>query len=149
MAEKNPLENSAELFRRITRLSTEADWSEAELREALVEAGVDPDVLVRRVLSDVRSYLRQSQYHWRNVARERRSELLARIAEAAAQVGHDLKREDLLKKIKAKLSQLPEPVSAQFALEFRGFQECSREDLVSIIAELEVIGDLEKENNGP
>ena len=149
MQDKNPPKKSQELLRSITRLSVEADWSEAELRDVLVEAGVDPDVLVGRVLSDVRTYLRRSPFHWRNIARDKRSQLLTRITEAAAGIGCELTREELLRRIKAKLSQLPQPVSAQFALEFRGFQECSREDLVSMLAELEVLGDLERENHGP
>jgi len=39
----------------IDRLSAEADWSEAEIDEALREDGIDPEQLVNRVVSEVRA----------------------------------------------------------------------------------------------
>jgi hypothetical protein len=38
-----------ELFQRIRKLSDEAEWSADELREALIEEGIDPDQLVKEV----------------------------------------------------------------------------------------------------
>lgn len=46
--------SGAEILDQISRESSEAEWNEAELDEALREGGVDPDRLVRSVMSNVR-----------------------------------------------------------------------------------------------
>jgi hypothetical protein len=47
-ADKAP-RNSEELFQRIHKLSDEAEWSVDELREALIDEGIDPDQLVKEI----------------------------------------------------------------------------------------------------
>jgi hypothetical protein len=41
--------NSEDLFERISKLSDEAEWSVDELREALIDEGIDPDQLVKEI----------------------------------------------------------------------------------------------------
>jgi hypothetical protein len=41
--------NSEDLFKRIHKLSDEAQWSVDELREALIDEGIDPDQLVKEI----------------------------------------------------------------------------------------------------
>ncbi|MDQ3816273.1 MAG: hypothetical protein M3362_01115 [Acidobacteriota bacterium] len=49
MEKRKPITNSDELFHRINRLGSEAEWTDEELREALREGGVDPEQLVSSV----------------------------------------------------------------------------------------------------
>jgi hypothetical protein len=57
MPERKPVPDGAEFLQRISRLSSEAEWSTEELRDALREGGVDPDRLVRHVMTDVKPWL--------------------------------------------------------------------------------------------
>jgi hypothetical protein len=41
--------NGEDLFERIRKLSDEAEWSVDELREALIDEGIDPDQLVKEI----------------------------------------------------------------------------------------------------
>jgi hypothetical protein len=50
---------SGEILRAIARLSSEADWSEAELRESLQEDGIDPDELLQRIMPRVKKLTKQ------------------------------------------------------------------------------------------
>src|SRR5262245_40959571 len=58
--------NSDDLFKRISSLSDEAEWSVDELREALRDEGVDPDQLVKDVKIKIKELsnvpLKQSDY---------------------------------------------------------------------------------------
>lgn len=49
MQKRKPITDSDELFRRINRLGSEAEWTDEELRETLREGGIDPDRLVSGV----------------------------------------------------------------------------------------------------
>jgi hypothetical protein len=42
-------QNSEDLFKRISKLSDDAEWSVDELREALIDEGIDPDQLVKEI----------------------------------------------------------------------------------------------------
>jgi hypothetical protein len=42
-------QNGEDLFKRISKLSDEAEWSVDELREALIDEGIDPDQLVKEI----------------------------------------------------------------------------------------------------
>ena len=52
---------SGELLHRISRLSSEAEWTTEEVQEALREGGVDPDQLVAKVLEKVKVLLQEPQ----------------------------------------------------------------------------------------
>lgn len=53
MNKRKPTKDSTEILRRINRLSSEADWSVEELRDALLAEGVDPDRLVGNVKAQI------------------------------------------------------------------------------------------------
>ena len=53
MPERKPIRESGELLQRISRWSSDADWTTAELRDALRQGGIDPDHLVRQVMSNL------------------------------------------------------------------------------------------------
>lgn len=53
MDKKTPVNDSAEVFRRINRLGAEAEWTTDELRAALREGGIDPDHLVNNTRAKV------------------------------------------------------------------------------------------------
>jgi hypothetical protein len=145
MNKKEPAKDSAELFRRIRRLSCEAEWSDEELREGLREEGINPNELVGRILADVKRFTKESPLYWRNKARIRRTELLNRMATARLRtsVRGGLNREELLRKIKTTAARLTGPDAEQFAFAFRRFEACTEEDLASILEDLEIIEKLE------
>ena len=60
MPERKPVRESGKLLQRISRWSSDAEWSTAELRDALRQGGVDPDHLVRQVMSDIQPLLQAS-----------------------------------------------------------------------------------------
>ena len=61
MEKRKPINDSAELFRRINRLDSEAEWTTDELREALREGGIDPDRLVNTMRSKVERLLNEER----------------------------------------------------------------------------------------
>jgi hypothetical protein len=60
MPERKPVTKSGKWLQHISRWSSDAEWTAAELRDALRQGGVDPDHLVRQVLSDVQPLLQAS-----------------------------------------------------------------------------------------
>jgi hypothetical protein len=60
MSERQPIGESGKLLQRIHGWSSDADWTTAELRDALRQGGVDPDHLVRQVMSDLQPLLQAS-----------------------------------------------------------------------------------------
>jgi hypothetical protein len=60
MVERKPVEESGKLLQRISRWSSDAHWTTAELRDALRQGGIDPDHLVRQVMSDIQPLLEAS-----------------------------------------------------------------------------------------
>jgi hypothetical protein len=62
--DKNNLPRSSEaLIERIHRLSAEAEWSADELREVLIEAGIDPEEFVKDVKTRIKELLNaQTEY---------------------------------------------------------------------------------------
>ena len=60
MPERKPIRESGKLLQRISRWSSDADWTTAELRDALRQGSVDPDHLVRRVMSNLQPLLQAS-----------------------------------------------------------------------------------------
>jgi hypothetical protein len=57
MKGKKPINNSEELFHRINRLSSEAEWTTEELQDALREGGIDPDRFVNNIRTKVNQLL--------------------------------------------------------------------------------------------
>lgn len=51
--------SGAEVINEISQASTEADWSEEELDEALRENDIDPDQLVRSVISNIKQRVKE------------------------------------------------------------------------------------------
>lgn len=143
MSDIKPLKDAADLFQRINRLSSEADWSEAELREVFVEEGIDPSLLLERVRADVKKLLRESPHYWRNRASALRSTLEATVLAAQHRRTQKLPRKELLGNIEATLARMPPSLAQQFSFEHRNFAECSDEDLESILLELECIAKLD------
>src|SRR5262245_5533149 len=45
----NPPRSSEDLIERISRLSDEAEWNADELREVLIDAGIDPEQFVKDI----------------------------------------------------------------------------------------------------
>ena len=60
MNRKNPPRSSEALIERIRRLSDEAEWSVDELREVLIDAGIDPDQFVKDIKTRIKELLSAS-----------------------------------------------------------------------------------------
>lgn len=140
------IRDAADLFHRINRLAGEADWTDAELREALVGEGINPSVFLDRIRSDVKTLLRDSPLYWRNRASALRSKLVASVLTAQRRRTRKLPRKELLVNIEATLARMPPELIRGFAFEHRNFETCSEEDLESILLELECIEDLDIPN---
>src|SRR5262245_34759022 len=56
----NPPGSSEALIERIRRLSDEAEWSVDELREVLMDAGIDPDQFIKDIKARIRELLNAS-----------------------------------------------------------------------------------------
>lgn len=86
--ERKPIENGAELFHRINRLSAEAEWTTEELRQELREGGVDPDQLVSGARAKVEQLRRNSSENMRAVETSDDSEThLSVLAELRTRTG--------------------------------------------------------------
>jgi hypothetical protein len=57
MQERKTVPDHPDLLHHVRQLSREADWTVAELQEALREGGVEPERFVHRVLTDVKRFL--------------------------------------------------------------------------------------------
>jgi hypothetical protein len=57
---KNPPRSSEALIERIRRLSDEAEWSVDELREVLIDAGIDPDQFIKDIKNRIKELLNAS-----------------------------------------------------------------------------------------
>lgn len=145
MKENKP--NTRQLFRRIAKLSSEAEWTVEETREALAEAGVVPDDIAGRMLQLVSRLKKESPFHWKTRAHAMRRELLERVqARIGAEVA-GLTRQQLVKKLKEAIDRLPGPAAAQYGVAFRKFEDATEEDLRSMLEEVAIIEDLEREQN--
>jgi len=146
MTETKPIRNAADLFQRIHRLSGEAEWSESELRELLLQEGIDPSSLLESVRTSVRTLLRESPYYWRNRAAALRSKLKSRVFAAQRRQTQKLSRKEILDNIKTTLARMPPDLTQEFSVEHRNFEACSDEDLESILLELDCIENLDAPN---
>ncbi|MDH3605345.1 MAG: hypothetical protein OEU26_37610 [Candidatus Tectomicrobia bacterium] len=60
MPERKPVRESGKSLQSMSRWSSDAEWTTAELRDALRQGGVDPDHLVRQVMSEIQPLLQAS-----------------------------------------------------------------------------------------
>jgi dTDP-4-dehydrorhamnose reductase len=139
--------DTSELFRRISKLSSEAEWTPDEAREALSEAGVRPDDLADRVLQLVTRLKKESPFHWKNRAQAMRHELLEKVRARVSAESAGLSRPQLLEKLNEAISRLPVPVAAQYGVAFRKFEHATEEDLRSMLEEVALVEDLERDQS--
>ena len=60
MNRKNPPRSSEALIERIRRLSDEAEWSVDELREVLIDEGIDPEQFIKDIKTRIKELLNAS-----------------------------------------------------------------------------------------
>ncbi|MEK6283528.1 MAG: hypothetical protein AABN95_24500 [Acidobacteriota bacterium] len=133
-----------DLFRWISKLSSEADWTPEETREALSEAGLHPDAVAGHILQLVTRLKKETPYSWKASAHAMRTELLEKIRRRVTSETIGLTRPQLLKRLNEAISRLPGPVAAQYGVAFRKFEEAAEEDLRSMLEEIAIIEDLEQ-----
>jgi hypothetical protein len=136
------IRDAADLLHRINRLASEADCTDAEVREIFAEEGINPSVFLEHVRADVKRLLRESPFYWRNRASALRSKLVASVLAAERRRTQKLPRKELLGNIEATLARMPPGLAQQLAFEHRNFELCSDEDLQSILIEIECIATL-------
>jgi len=137
--------DSRELLRRISKLSGETEWSPDEVREALTEAGVAPNDFIEPILKLVERLKRESPLHWKRRAETMRQSLLAQVPLGIAAEVSGLSRSELLHKVQEAIGRLPGPAAQQYAVAFRKFEEADEDDLRSMLEELAIIAELEKD----
>lgn len=147
MSDMTPIKDAEDLLARIIRLSTEADWSESELREAFLAEGINPSTFLDSVRAKMKDLIRESPYYWRNHARDLRSRLQSTILAANRRRTEKLPRKELIGNIEAALARMPPAAAELISVEHRNFQDCTEEDLESILIELECIEKLHGNNS--
>lgn len=140
----NEKPDSHELFRRISQLSSESEWTSAESRQALVDAGVDPEAITARVLANLNRCKKESLVSWRNTAHAKRSALLQKLGIARTSQIDGLSRSQLLDSIKHAIGKLSPGTAEQYAVAFRKFEQASDDDLRSMLEELEMLRKVEQ-----
>lgn len=140
--------NTNDLFSWITTLSSEAEWTREETREALSEAGLHPDAVADRILQLVTRLKKETPLYWKTSAHAMRTELLEKIRQRVTAGAVGLTRPQLLKRLNEAITRLPAPVAAQYGVAFRKFEEAAEEDLRSMLEELAIIEELENGESG-
>ena len=145
----NEKPGTRELFRRISQLSSEAEWTPEENRQALAEAGIDPEALTARVLANLKTHRQQAQASWRDAAHAKRSALLqnfgwGKISQQLA----GLNRPQLLGAIKNAIDNLSAATRQEYVVAHRKFEKASDDDLRSMLEELEILREVERSKDG-
>ena len=135
--------DTRELLRRIARLSCEAEWSPAETREALTEAGVRPEDVTKSIVQLVTRLKKESPFHWRASADAARRQLLEKMQSRVKAEASALTRPQLLDRVREAIRRLPSPAAQQYAVAFRKFEDATEDDLRSMLEELAILADLE------
>jgi hypothetical protein len=148
MSEFKPIKDASALFQHVNRLSSEAEWSETELRELFLEEGIDPSLFVQQVRAEVTRLLKESPHNWRIQARALSATLQRKMQSARRILTEGLPRKELLGHIETTLARMPPSLTEQFSFEHRNFEECTDEDLRSILEELEYISELNSTDAG-
>ena len=134
-----------ELFRRISKLSSEAEWTADEKRQALSEAGLPPEEAADHVLRLVQRLKKESPLHWKTKAHAVRRELLERVQTRIKAELAGLTRQQLVKKLDETVRRLPGQAAARYGVAFRKFEDATEEDLRSMLEELAIVAELEQE----
>ena len=74
-----------------------------------------------------------------------RQSLLAQVPLGIAAEVSGLSRSELLHKVQEAIGRLPGPAAQQYAVAFRKFEEADEDDLRSMLEELAIIAELEKD----
>jgi hypothetical protein len=139
--------NTNELFNRITNLSNEAEWTQEETREALSEAGVNPENFAERTLKLIAGLKKQSPFYWKTRAHAIRDSLLERVRLKVSSETIGLSRHELLGRLNEAIEHLPLPIASRYGVAFRKFEDASEEDIRTMLEEIAVIEDLEQDKS--
>jgi len=132
-----------ELFNWITDSSARAEWTRDERREALREAGVDPDKFVARMMQRVSELKKNSRTSWKTQAHAIRDALLEKIKLKVTSETTGWSRQQLLSRLNDAIQELPAPLATSYGVAFRKFEEASEEDIRSMLVEIAMLNDLE------
>jgi predicted P-loop ATPase len=132
-----------ELFSWITDSSARAEWTQDERREALREAGVDPDKFVAQMMQRVSELKKSSGTGWKTQAHAIRDALLEKIKLKVTSETTGWSRQQLLSRLDDAIEQLPAPLATNYGVAFRKFEEASEEDIRSMLVEIAMLNDLE------
>src|ERR1700752_355931 len=132
-----------ELFGWITDSRARAEWTRDERREALREAGVDPDKFVARMMQRVSELKKNSGTGWKTQAHAIRDALLEKMKLKVTSETTGWSRQQLLSRLNDAIEQLPAPLATSYGVAFRKFEEASEEDIRSMLVEIAMLNDLE------
>ncbi len=137
--------NSGELLRNISKLSSEAEWTPDENQEALAEAGIRATDVIEPIVQLVQRLKKESPLHWKARAEAMRRSLLEKIHSRITTEAAGLNRSQLLDQVQEAIRRLPGPVGQQYAVAFRKFEEATEDDLRSMLEELAIVAEMEKD----
>lgn len=138
---------SRELLRNISKLSSEAEWTPDENQEALAEAGIRATDVSESVVQLVERLKKESPFHWKAKAAAMRRSLLEKVHSRISAEAAGLSRGQLLDKVQEAIRRLPGPVGQQYAVSFRKFEEATEDDLRSMLEELAIVAEMEKDQH--
>lgn len=138
---------SRELLLNISKLSSEAEWTLDENRDALSEAGISTTDVTEPILQLVERLKKESPLHWKARAQAMRRNLLEKIHSRIAEEAAGLNRSQLVDRVRDAIARLPSPAEQQYAVAFRKFQEATDDDLRSMLEELAIIAEMEKDQH--
>jgi len=81
MNKKEPKSNSLEIMNRINEFTKDADWTVEELREELLNEGINPDKLVENVRKNILPFLSKNQEETKDKEPKRNFGLISKISE--------------------------------------------------------------------
>jgi hypothetical protein len=137
--------DSGGLLRNISKLSSEAEWTPDENQEALGEAGIRVTDVIEPIVQLVERLKKESPLHWKARAEAMRRGLLEKIHSRITTEAAGLNRSQLLDKVQEAIRRLPGPVGQQYAVAFRKFEEATEDDLRSMLEELAIVAEMEKD----
>ncbi len=137
--------DSRELLRNISRLSSEAEWTPGENRESLAEAGIRATDVIEPIVQLVERLKKESPLHWKARAAAMRRSLLEKVHSRITAEASGLSRSQLLDKVKQAIGCLP--AGQKYAVAFRKFEEATEDDLRSMLEELAIIAEIEKDEH--
>lgn len=139
--------DSGKLLRNISKLSGEAEWTRDENQEALAEAGIRATDVIEPIVQLVERLKKESPFHWKARAEAMRRSLLEKVHSRISAEAGGLSRSQLLDKVQEAIRRLPAPVGQQYAVAFRKFEEATEDDLRSMLEELAIVAEMEKDQH--